>query len=152
MNKQEINKHTQPKIKIETILFPEITVSRNPDLDVSPKLDIEMNNEYVYNKEKSILQIYQNIIIKEQENQRELINILGVAIFSITGESLLEDQELSIEHFAEQNAPAIVYPFVREYVSSISSKAGIETIMLPITNFHAIANMKKKENNNSQEE
>lgn len=42
---------------------------------------------------------------------------------------------LPIEKFARINAPAIIFPFIREHLASISLKAGIQSILLPPINF-----------------
>lgn len=42
---------------------------------------------------------------------------------------------LSEESFKKINAPAIIFPFVREHVSSIGLKAGLGNILLPPVNF-----------------
>lgn len=45
------------------------------------------------------------------------------------------DSPLPIETFKEVNAPAIIYPFIREHVASITLKAGIGNVLLPSVNF-----------------
>lgn len=46
-----------------------------------------------------------------------------------------ENPALPIETFGKINAPAILFPFVRENLASISMKAGINAILLPPINF-----------------
>jgi len=41
----------------------------------------------------------------------------------------------SDEQFTSINAPAIIFPFIREHISSIAVKAGIGAILLPPVNF-----------------
>lgn len=41
----------------------------------------------------------------------------------------------NIDSFANINAPAIIYPYIREHLSSITSKSGIRTIILTPYNF-----------------
>ena len=45
------------------------------------------------------------------------------------------DTELSIEEFAQVNAPAIIYPYIREHLSSLTTKAAVGTIFLSPYNF-----------------
>jgi len=42
-------------------------------------------------------------------------------------------------HFASVNCPAIVYPYLRSFVSTLTLNAGYEPIMLPTINFVALA-------------
>ncbi|MCF2498405.1 protein-export chaperone SecB [Dyadobacter chenhuakuii] len=39
------------------------------------------------------------------------------------------------DYLANVNAPAIIYPFIREHIASITAKSGIEAILLPPFNF-----------------
>jgi preprotein translocase subunit SecB len=53
-----------------------------------------------------------------------------------------EDSSLSVEDFSKINAPAILFPFVREHLASVSMKAGISPILLPPVNFVKLAEKK----------
>jgi len=49
------------------------------------------------------------------------------------------DPNASIKDFAKINAPAILFPFVREHIATLSMKAGIEPILLQPINFVQLA-------------
>jgi preprotein translocase subunit SecB len=55
-----------------------------------------------------------------------------------------EINQIPVEKFAQVNAPAIIFPFVREHIASVSSKAGIPTILLPPINFVKMAEEEDK--------
>lgn len=46
----------------------------------------------------------------------------------------VDDQKI-LQQFADINGPAIIFPFLREHLASMSLKAGIPPIMLPPINF-----------------
>jgi preprotein translocase subunit SecB len=46
--------------------------------------------------------------------------------------------------FIQVNAPAIAYPFLRAYVSTISVNSGYDQILLPPVNFQALFDKKRK--------
>ncbi|HAV92719.1 TPA: hypothetical protein DCW38_06015 [candidate division WOR-3 bacterium] len=48
---------------------------------------------------------------------------------------------LDLEDFSKNNAPAIIFPYIREFVSNISSRTGLQPIILPPMN---IIKMMKK--------
>lgn len=50
----------------------------------------------------------------------------------------------SLDTFAEINAPAIIFPFVREEVAMITSKAGIGTVLLQPVNFVELSKKKRE--------
>ena len=37
-----------------------------------------------------------------------------------------------IDHWAENNAPLVLYPYIREHVHALSIRAGIKPILLPL--------------------
>lgn len=45
------------------------------------------------------------------------------------------DEKLLIEKFGEVNGAAIIFPFVREHIATLSSKSGLGTILMPPINF-----------------
>lgn len=57
--------------------------------------------------------------------------------FFETDEDITPDFQNS--HFPKVNAPAIAYPFLRSFVSTLTVNAGYESVLLPTVNFLAIA-------------
>ncbi|MDR6195352.1 protein-export chaperone SecB [Siphonobacter sp. SORGH_AS_0500] len=89
---------------------------------------------------ESVAQRHQvNVLVELTKSQDEnpwikmAVNTAGM--FEIVGK--VEDS--SIENFAQINGPAILYPFIRETIASITSKAGIPTVLLPPLNFVEMA-------------
>jgi len=64
------------------------------------------------------------------ENEGLFIKIKMLGVFE-----MVNSNALSVEDFSRINAPAIIFPFVREHVSSLTLKAGLEPIFLPPINF-----------------
>ena len=56
-----------------------------------------------------------------------------------------ENLELSEDTFGKINAPAIIFPFIREHLANLSLKAGIPPILLPPVNFVQLDKLKKDE-------
>ena len=53
-----------------------------------------------------------------------------IGIFEVIGEPALTE-----DVFKRINAPAIIYPFIREHLHNICLKAGIVNVLLPTVNF-----------------
>lgn len=51
---------------------------------------------------------------------------------------------LPVNEFSKVNAPAIIFPFIREHLATVSMKAGIVPILLPPINFVKYAEKNKK--------
>lgn len=54
-------------------------------------------------------------------------------------------EEFMSSHFPVVNAPAIAYPFMRSFVSTITLNAGYEPVILPTINFQAMDKKRKEE-------
>jgi preprotein translocase subunit SecB len=67
------------------------------------------------------------------EKVEVVANIKMVGIFTA-----VDKPELPIEKFININAPAIIFPFIREHLASISVKAGMNVVMLQPVNFTKI--------------
>lgn len=57
--------------------------------------------------------------------------------FFETDEDIIESFKSS--NFVTINAPAIAYPFLRSFISTITLNAGYEPILMPTINFQALA-------------
>ena len=58
------------------------------------------------------------------------VKIKMIGVFEKQGQT-----DLSIDDFARINAPAIIYPYIREHLSSLTTKAAVGTILLAPYNF-----------------
>ena len=68
-----------------------------------------------------------------------------VAQFELEENAKTEDDfENKLKRFANINAAAIIFPFIRENAATISAKAGMSSIMIPVTNFVKLYEEKNK--------
>lgn len=105
--------------RIQNVVFnnPEIKQEVNVDVNVS------VNGNTVGVAEQVIYkQIFNDI-----EQVTAVIKMAGV--FEKSGESPLD-----LEQFGQVNGAAIIYPYIREHLSSLSAKAGLGLIFLPPVN------------------
>jgi preprotein translocase subunit SecB len=106
-----------------------------------------------------------NITIEPINTDNDIFNIgLEVEFHSKAKDSEVEENEIDLtvkmigvfikegdidvipsDYFINVNAAAIIFPFVREHISSITAKSGIEAVFLPPINFVEIYNQKLKE-------
>ena len=103
---------------------------------------INYNIETAHNTIEDKLFVTLGIEVSSISENKEVIyqinvKMAGVFVFN-------RKAGLPLEKFAEINAPAIIFPFVREQIASISLKSGINpTILLPTINFIKMAEDKK---------
>lgn len=132
--------------KLLNILLIESSFKREPQIDFDNQ-DLHNNiNIDVQNSTESSNILYVTVImnfdtsIKNKKFISSKIVMLGVFEYG-------EELTLSLDSFANINAPAIIFPFIREHLSNVSMKAGIQPILLPPINFVELA--KEKKNNKS---
>jgi preprotein translocase subunit SecB len=76
-----------------------------------------------------------NITVGEEEDNFS-INTTAIGIFEFDAETDIEDYKSS---YFILNAPAIMFPYVRAYISNISTQSGVFSITLPTLNLTGIA-------------
>ncbi len=131
------------KYKIVNIILVDSQFWRNQIIDyTSSNIKNNVQIETSLSKNNEILSVYLTLKFDLTIDEKEVIKskIAMVGIFECT-----ENPELPEDTFGKINAPAIIFPFVREHLASMSLKAGIEPIILPPVNFVQLAEAKKIE-------
>lgn len=129
---------SEPKeasFKIQHIIVLESFFKRNEAIDfdkgkIANNLDLNVNSTKY--EESNLLSAELIVGLKGmRDNTLEYeakVRILGV--FEKVGEPLMPD-----DTFLNVNAPAIIFPFVREHISSLALKSGVGNVLLPPINF-----------------
>ena len=99
-----------------------------PSSDEKIKLDVSISDE----KKDGVL--ISTLVITAQMTEDCYIKAEMTGIFEFTDNPILP-----IDYFAKVNAPAILFPFIREHFATISSKSNIGRILLPPVNFVEMA-------------
>lgn len=81
-----------------------------------------------------------NVKVKEKSN-RFNVKIKSIAIFEFDGEA---DLEQYINTYFILNAPSIAFPYIRAYISNLTTQSGLFTITLPTFNLTALGDILKK--------
>lgn len=91
------------------------------------------------NRENSCFKLQLGVLI-EDENRSFLVEVIIVADFYF-------DTDISTEHLNQYfyiNAPALLFPYVRAYISTITTLSGINAINLPTLNLTALGSQLEK--------
>ncbi len=94
--------------------------------------NIDVNVEVNTDNEKKNIYVKETLDYKATEGGRDQIvsTITMLGIFEIVG-----TPALSPEDFGRVNGAAIIYPFIREHLASMSLKSGLPPIFLAPLNF-----------------
>ncbi|TRX43048.1 protein-export chaperone SecB [Flavobacterium restrictum] len=119
--------------KINNLLLLESTFSRvinvtfdNPE--VVQNIDVDVNVSVNENTVVVTEEIKYNQTFNEIQEVSAIIKMVGV--FEKFG-----DSELDLENFGNINGAAIIFPYIREHLTNLTSKAGLGLIIIPPFNF-----------------
>ncbi len=120
--------------KIEHIFFVDSNFHREIDIDfddqsLKNELDFKVEPSTTENNQFSVAVV---LTLKTLQNDKPVFDffVRVVGVFLKEGEPTLSE-----DAFKNINAPAILFPFIREHVSGIAIKAGLGNILLPPVNF-----------------
>jgi preprotein translocase subunit SecB len=124
-------------VNMEINFKREINLTEELYSKVSNDFKIDIKNHLINDQLDVFLTINFNQVY-EGKNLLE-ITVITAGIFKKTGEMTQE----FINDFANINAPAIIFPFVRETVANISMKAGVQPIIIQPVNFIELSKQSK---------
>lgn len=105
----------------------------NPEnISTTDNMAIEIKRENLLNETESLFKLDMSVNMSDEKgNIKIFTKIEGLFEFDST---LDETQK---NNFFDINAPAILYPIIRAYISSLTSLSGFNHIILPTINFAA---------------
>ena len=127
--------------KLLNIILLESNFKREPYIDFkNSKFNNNINIRTDNTSKDNSLFVTVTVTFSSKIKQKKVINakIIMAGMFEFS-----HNPNLSLETFANINAPAIIFPFIREHLSNISIKAGIQPILLPPINFVNLAKEKQ---------
>eukprot|EP01012_Entosiphon_sulcatum_P027701 TRINITY_DN33410_c0_g1_i1.p1 TRINITY_DN33410_c0_g1~~TRINITY_DN33410_c0_g1_i1.p1 ORF type:complete len:158 (+),score=4.83 TRINITY_DN33410_c0_g1_i1:48-476(+) len=132
-------KETQPKIKFLGYRCVEFTFKASEEYinGESPE-DLQFTVNYGGVKSEDVenrfIENFELLLKDETEDTKITGKFIG--LFESTEKI---DDDFIESHFIKVNAPAILYPFIRSYVSTVTINACIPPILIPTLNFSARA-------------
>ncbi|MCD6201588.1 MAG: protein-export chaperone SecB [Bacteroidales bacterium] len=127
--------------RLLNIILIESSFKRKPIIEFDKELKNNINIDIQNSIEGSNLYVTVTLKFDTALHDKKFIvskiKMLGIFEFG-------DNPKLSIEDFGHINAPAIIFPYIREHLSNVSMKAGIQPILLPPINFVQLAKKKSK--------
>lgn len=122
--------------RVESVLLLESNFKRTTDTEISNSDRISNEIEVLPTAHETTLEgrFAVTLYIKYHGLQNGVqicsAEIKMIGVFEKHGEPSLSDDK-----FKSMNAPAIIYPFIREHLHNLCLKAGIANVLLPTVNF-----------------
>ncbi len=118
-------------------------VSPNVSTEMLKNLNIGFKFGTGFSKNESHKFIVKFMLTIKLPDEEKLSIAVDAQTFFLTQNAI--DKEFKESSFANINAPAIAFPFLRSFIQTICVNAGISPIVLPPFNFAAAINVKRKE-------
>jgi len=130
------------KIQLISTRAIEFSLSENEVSEDSTSLSF--SNGYPEESSAQSFTVFFELEVKSVQGFK--LSVDYVAVFETEG---IVSEEFKRSHFPTLNAPAIVYPYLRSFISTVTLNAGYNAIIIPTVNFQAIANKSKQTEKNS---
>jgi len=124
----------QPGISFENIILKSLEFYRKPNVDMKAELNIDLKYGKAMGPDNQHLTCELEVSIKQDGKTKEessfTLTCCIVGMFSIVD----EEKNMDLNKFAEVNAPAAMFPYLREVVTNVTMRSGIKPILLPPVN------------------
>ncbi len=132
-----MDKERQPGIRTIAIMLVDNKFTRYPEVSQSVQTDLRFEYTYsCFDDGKGQGELSLKTTGKNSENNTIAYEaeIRYVGIFQVDQNA----ENMMIDEFMKSFAPAHIFPYLREFLSSLSNRAGLPTILLPPMNILAL--------------
>ena len=121
----------QNKIHLERTFVKSITFEFKKEIqEVELNTSLEIKTNFLFNDERD--KGYIILFAGNFENELFTLNIVFGAVFG-TSEPI--DEDFKESDFVKINSPAIAFPYLRSFISTLTLNAGLPPLILPAYNF-----------------
>jgi len=142
-----MDKNKEPGILFNKIFLSKCNFKKNSMnskmKEAKLKFDFRINNR-MNNEKTKLLVEFETMIGKDEEQSPIYLDVIVAGEFSINE----TEKNLDLEEFSKFNAPAIIFPYVREFISDLTTRAGFNPpiILPPMNIINMIKNIKNTNN------
>ncbi len=117
-------------------------IERN-DNEPSKKIFLGFSPKGLINKKESTFRLQLGVKI-EDENKSFNIEIIAIAYYSFKNKEGLDN----LNNLFFVNAPALLFPYIRAYISTLTNLSGFDPVNLPTLNMSGLGEDLKKNTSN----
>lgn len=128
-------------IPIKNIFLTDLNFTRTPNIPDKINFTYTINVGAKIN-ESNIGQVTVKLDVFEKDKNSFKISCCMVGIFDLSD---FKNDSLSIDDFLYINAPATIFPFLRETVSNTTMRASMPVLIIPTFNFKEMHDKKLEE-------
>lgn len=131
-----MDKSKQPGISFDGIILVGGSFWRDYQIPNDVKIDVKFEAKNTVDGNKATTEVITKLLLKSEKEDVVKLECTFVANFSI----IEGNENMDIYEYVENNAVALMFPYIREYISTITGKAGMHPILLPPMNIIAALN------------
>jgi len=113
--------------KLDQFIVKSFSIERNPVKQ--GEVEFEIKPSGLIDKSKKQFQLTLEINVKDKNLSFD-INMTALGMFKFKNDAI----DATLSNYFYTNAPAIIFPYIRAYISSISALSGLHTVNLPVMN------------------
>jgi preprotein translocase subunit SecB len=119
------NNITQSDFRLVKYIVNKSVIELKEETNINDEFSININPSGIKKEKKFYLKLEVSV---EDKSKSYSVFVSMIGIFEFKG-----DVERISDYFLI-NAPAILFPYIRAYISSLTSISGVETVILPTLN------------------
>jgi preprotein translocase subunit SecB len=128
-----MDKNKPPGISFDNIILKELSFSREPDFSEKPELTIHLESSTSFSPEKDRLVYEMSCEIKDK-NDYFHIKCALIGFFSV----IKGQENMELQEYSQFNAPATIFPYIRETIASTTARAQIPPVIIPPMNLNLL--------------
>lgn len=119
---------------IEKYYFNQVHIDMNHRTTDNLFVDFNPSGEFITNEKKYILSFIFSAFSSKEKSTAPFVQVKCVGVFKFDDVNSIDD----VPEFFYRNSIAILFPYMRAYVSIVTNQANIPQIMLPTLNLSAL--------------
>lgn len=113
-----------------------VKASMNFEIPRKTTLDISFNPKGSYSQKTGVYKLYFDVIVSCEETKSSVVEITCEAKFEFNTPLAASE----IPEFFYPNSLAILFPYIRAFISTLSLQANVRPILLPTINLMGLTN------------
>lgn len=122
---------TQARFQFQGYLVDQVSLKFTGE-QLSKAMEFGINPEGTFNEEEKKFELILNVLVNDDNHNMDL-NMRIKGFFAYDG-----DNKEELLRFIGINSPAILFPYIRAYVSNITALGGMPPIIMPTLNMSSV--------------
>jgi preprotein translocase subunit SecB len=122
---------TNAPFKFKNFIIAESHIKIDPETKAE-SINIKIEPKGIIFEEKKIFEVHLAIFLSSNDNLDVFVKMIGLFEFK---DVIVQE---NLKNYFYVNAPAIIFPYLRSYISALTALSGCNTIILPPMNMTSL--------------